>query len=303
VPGNVRGRAVVQGERDTVRYGLYLPNFGAFGEARAVAELARDAEGAGWDGLFLWDHVARDCRTDVVDPWVALSAAAMVTRRLRLGALVTPLARRRPWKLARETVSLDRLSGGRLVFGAGLGSGAASEWERLGEETDPRVRAEKLDEGLAVLTGLWRGEPFGFDGRHHRVRDACFVPPPLQRPRPPVWIAGYWPNRAPLRRAARWDGMFPLFRETPPEDVRCLEAAVRYVRERRRDAGPFDVVHLSHAGPDADPARAVAPYAEAGATWWLERLTPDAFGSGWLETWPVARMHARVRAGPPRTGG
>jgi alkanesulfonate monooxygenase SsuD/methylene tetrahydromethanopterin reductase-like flavin-dependent oxidoreductase (luciferase family) len=139
-----------------VKYGLYLPNFGPFGDARVLAELARDAERAGWDGFFLWDHVARPGAPPVVDPWIALAAIAVATERVRIGALVTPLARRRPWKVARETVSLDRLSNGRLVFGAGLGSsgGAEVEWAGFGEETDLARRAGMLDEGLEILTGL-----------------------------------------------------------------------------------------------------------------------------------------------------
>lgn len=165
-----------------------MPNFGAgFGEAAPLAELAREAEAAGWDGFFLWDHVAPDPRLPTVDPWVALTAVALATERVRIGALVTPLPRRRPQVVARTAVSLDRLSGGRLVFGAGSGNGRRSEWGAFGEATDPRVRAEQLDEALEVLVGLWSGEPFRFAGRHHRVEEACFLPPPLQRPRIPVW--------------------------------------------------------------------------------------------------------------------
>src|SRR5262249_24104165 len=157
-----------------------------------------------------------------------LTAIATVTTRIRIGALVTPLARRRPWKVARETVSLDRLSGGRLVFGAGLGSagGAESEWAAFGEEGDLGARAEMLGEALAVLAGLWSGERFSHSGKHYSVRDAVFRPTPAQTPRIPVWIAAYWPNRAPLRRAARWDGLFALFRDGPPRDLEQLRAAI-----------------------------------------------------------------------------
>ena len=282
-----------------MRYGLYLPNFGAFADPHVLVAVAREAEQSGWDGFFVWDHVARGLRTPVLDPWVGLAAVAVATERMRIGALVTPLARRRPWKLARETVSLDRLSRGRLVFGAGLGSGHPAEWDGLGEDAEARVRAGRLDEGLELLVRFWSGERVDFHGSYYRVDAARFEPTPLQRPRIPIWIAGYWPHRAPLRRAARFDGVFPLFRESPPGDVPLLAEAAAYVRARRDDGAAFDVVHLSHAGPDADPAAAVEPYARAGATWWLERLTPDAFGATWEGPWPVDAMRARIRQGPP----
>ncbi len=287
-----------------MKRGVYLPNFGAFGDARTLADLARDAEQAGWEGFFVWDHVARAFEVDLVDPWVALAAVALRTERIRIGALVTPLARRRPWKLARETVSLDHLSSGRLVFGAGLGSagGAQVEWGAFGEELDLRRRAEQLDEGLEVLLALWSGEPVRFEGRHHRVESPGFRPTPLQRPRIPVWLAASWPQRAAARRAARFDGVFPLFRARPPDDLDDLRALVAFVREERRERRePFDVVHLVPPclGDPAGEAARLAPYAEAGVTWWLERLTPDEFGGAWQQPWPFEAMRDRIRRGPP----
>lgn len=287
-----------------MRCGLYVPNFGAFGEAGALAGLAEEAEAAGWDGFFTWDHVARAFATDVADPWIALTAVACRTERLRFGALVTPLARRRPWKLARETVTLDRLSGGRLVFGAGLGSagGAEVEWAGLGEETDLRRRAERLDEGLAILDGLWSGEPFAFEGRHYRIAPTRFAPRALQEPRIPVWIAGYWPPRgrgAPFRRAARWDGVFPLFAPGTADVAGELGRVAALVREHRTESKPFDLVHL--AAPSVERAQ-LAACAAAGVSWWLERLTPDAFGASWEGAWPIDAMRAHVRNGPPVEG-
>ena len=268
-----------------MKFGLYLPNFGPFGEARALVELARLAERSGWDGFFLWDHIARPAAPPVVDPWIALTAIAVATERIRFGALVTPLARRRPWKVARETVSLDRLSNGRLVFGAGLGSagGAELEWAALGEETDLARRAAMLDESLDVITGLWSGEPFDFEGTHYRVRGERFLPTPAQAPRIPIWIAAYWPNRAPLRRAARFDGLFGLFRDGAPADAAQLAEAVAYVRAHRTSGAPFDVAHL------VEPAAPIEPYARAGATWLLERVSPDA---------PLEKSAERIAAGP-----
>jgi alkanesulfonate monooxygenase SsuD/methylene tetrahydromethanopterin reductase-like flavin-dependent oxidoreductase (luciferase family) len=279
-----------------IRCGVYVPNFGAFGDARALAETARAAERAGWDGFFLWDHIARPFATNVVDPWIALAAIAVATERIRIGALVTPLARRRPWKVARETVSIDRLSGGRLIFGAGLGSGRAVEWDDLGEPSDARERAVLLDDGLEVLDRLWRGAPFSFEGSRHRVREAHFLPAPLQAPRIPVWIAGHWPHRKPFERAARWDGVFPEF-PRGGDEVAQLAALVQYVRERRANKAPFDVAYSSR--PDVD-ANHLASVAAAGATWWLARIEPGYFGGAWQGAWPIDTMRAAIEAGPRR---
>ncbi len=218
-----------------------------------VAQLAVRAEEGGWDGFFVWDHVAyRDPVRALADPWITLAAVAAATERVTIGPLVTPIPRRRPHQLARETVTLDRLSGGRLVLGVGLGSPRTGEFdpERFGEEGDPRARARLLDEGLERLTSYWDGE---------------FEPRPVQRPRIPVWVAATWPNRRPLRRAARWDGLFPV--ELPgPEDLAELRAEVEAMRE---DDGPFDYVVTNPAGTDP------APWIEAGATWCLSGFGPQ----------------------------
>ncbi len=278
-----------------LRCGLYLPNFGAFGDARTLAALAADAEAAGWDGFFVWDHVARPAPPmNVVDPWVALAAIALATTRMRIGALVTPLPRRRPWQVARATASIDRLSGGRLVFGAGIGSGRSVEWEDLGEETDPPTRGAMLDEGLAVLAGLWAGAPFSFEGAHYHVDRAHFLPKPLQTPRIPVWIGGRWPNRRPFRRAARWDGMFAEFPEADDE-LAQLREAVDYVRGQRAKDEAFEVIHAT-APQHVD----LAACARAGATWWLARVDPRRFGGSWESPWPMDAMRDFVGAGPPR---
>jgi alkanesulfonate monooxygenase SsuD/methylene tetrahydromethanopterin reductase-like flavin-dependent oxidoreductase (luciferase family) len=260
-----------------MQYGLTLPNFGQFFDPRIVADLAAEAEDAGWHGFFLWDHMLFDGRPrPIADPWVALAAIAENTSRIRIGTLVTPLARRRPWKLARETVTLDHLSGGRLILGVGLGAPSDVEFGRFGEDADPVVRGEKLDEGLEVLAGLWSGKSFRFRGRHYRVDEIAFDPSPLQTPRIPIWVGGVWPRKRPFRRAARWDGVFPLIRRngvmfgspTPGE----LDEMMAYVRTHRETAGPYDVV-VGREFPREDPeegAASVASFSKAGATWWLE---------------------------------
>ncbi|MBN1309854.1 MAG: LLM class flavin-dependent oxidoreductase [Anaerolineae bacterium] len=287
-----------------MKFGVYAPNLGPYGNARALAVLAREAEDAGWDGFFIWDHIARTWPVGMVDPWVALAAIAVATSRVCIGVLVTPIPRRRPWKLAREIVSLDHLSGGRLVFGVGLGSGYGTEWEGLGEETDPKVRGRMLDEGLAVLDGLWKGEPFSYTGQHYHVKDAHFLPRPVQSPRVPIWVAGYWPNRAPMRRAACWDGMFPLYDRYGVGRLDEFIESVAFVLEQRAQldaSGPFDVVYRGMSQPGTEGVERAAQFAEAGATWWIEHLVPMVFGvDDWQVDWPVEAMRERVLQGPPR---
>jgi alkanesulfonate monooxygenase SsuD/methylene tetrahydromethanopterin reductase-like flavin-dependent oxidoreductase (luciferase family) len=278
-----------------VRCGVGLPNIGDYGDPDLLVDLAGTAERAGWDGVFLWDHVVyREPGWPAADPYVTAGAIAATTERVRIGVLITPLSRRRPWKVARETASLDVLSGGRLVVGTGLGSQAEAEFAAFGDDPDPRVRAERLDEGLEILTGLWGGEPFSHDGRHFRVAETVFLPRPLQRPRPPIWIAGRWPARRPFRRAARYDGVFPTFEGVGHAEMPTPERlgeAVAYTRTHRETAAPFDVV-LEGQSHGPDPAR-VAPYEAAGLTWWIEKL-------GWFRG-PVEAMRERIERGPPVT--
>jgi alkanesulfonate monooxygenase SsuD/methylene tetrahydromethanopterin reductase-like flavin-dependent oxidoreductase (luciferase family) len=248
-----------------VNRGLFLAPFDQLVDPRTLAELAASAEARGWDGFFLWDHVAyRAPVRAVVDPWVALSAVACATERLRLGPLVTPLSRRRVHKLARETVTLDHLSRGRLTLGIGLGSDRSGELEPFGEVVDPRERARLLDLGLERLSAFWDGE---------------FQPIPVQRPRIPVWVAGRWPNRRPLRRAARWDGLFPI--ELPGPDA--LATLAGELDGLRSGDGPFDLVVEIPPGADT------APWEAAGATWILTAFgrQPDA-----------AEVRETIEAGP-----
>jgi alkanesulfonate monooxygenase SsuD/methylene tetrahydromethanopterin reductase-like flavin-dependent oxidoreductase (luciferase family) len=281
-----------------MRYAVNVPNFEDYSDVRTVAALAADAEAAGWDGFFVWDHLAfvKAWRLRIADPWILLTGVALATERLRLGPMVTPVARRRPWKLARETVTLDRLSGGRLVLGVGLGEPPEDEYGSFGEPTDPVVRAAMLDEGLEVLTRLWSGETVSFQGRHYTVDDVGFQPTPVQRPRIPIWVAGVWPRRGPLRRAARWDGSYPVKldpdRELVPVDAGDVRGLLAVVGEHRKDEGPFDVV-VGGVTP-ADPAAArdlLDPLAEAGVTWWQETVDPRETD---LDT-----FRAKIRKGPP----
>ncbi len=283
-----------------MKYAIYTPNFGPYTSPADLADMARAAETAGWDGFFLWDHVAGWPHA-IFDPWVTLTAVALATTRLRFGC-ITPLPRRRPWKLARETASLDRLSGGRFTLIVGTGVGPA-EWDDLGEETDLKKRGAMLDEGLDVLTGLWSGEPFSYTGEYYHVKEMCFLPTPVQSPRVPVWVGGFWPNKAPFRRMARWDGMFPLFEEWEMDKVLPrLREALAYVRAQRSDpAAPFEVAVTGVTPGDAPAVAAemVGAYAEAGATWWLEGIAPYRLGLEFDAAWPLEAFYERIRQGPP----
>jgi alkanesulfonate monooxygenase SsuD/methylene tetrahydromethanopterin reductase-like flavin-dependent oxidoreductase (luciferase family) len=290
-----------------MRYGFLMPR----GDARAASELAAEAEATGWDAFFVWEPVWG------VDAWIALAAAAMTTQRIRLGTMLTPLPRRRPWDLAGQTATLDNLSGGRVILSVGLGA-LHEGWTAFEPDTGRAVRAELLDEGLDVLAGLWAGQPFSYDGRHHHVRPTDFMvpPPPVQKPRIPVWVVGAWPRTRSMRRAARWDGWLPNF--LPPKDDPAgagssdqdgpgmtpgiLREAVDWIRDVRAanglDMTGYDVIWegTTPAGDKRAAAATVAGWAEAGATWWLE--------SDWSVAGDAAAVadacRRRLRAGPPR---
>jgi alkanesulfonate monooxygenase SsuD/methylene tetrahydromethanopterin reductase-like flavin-dependent oxidoreductase (luciferase family) len=267
-----------------MHYGLSLPNGGPWGDARSLAELARVAEDAGWDGVFLEDYIVWQSHQDTPthDPWVALAAIALRTQRIKIGTSVTPLTRRRPWKVARECVTLDHLSHGRMVLGVGLGDtgehvGADVSFTHFEAAAAPSVRAERLDEALAILAGLWTGEPFAFAGKYYQIQETTFLPRPVQTPRIPIWVGGGFPLKGPTRRAARWDGscMYKAKEHwMQPDDVRALQALVR---EERGTLEGYDIgVGGAPRDPDTEKQRAyMQAVAEAGATWWFEYLPPD----------------------------
>jgi alkanesulfonate monooxygenase SsuD/methylene tetrahydromethanopterin reductase-like flavin-dependent oxidoreductase (luciferase family) len=267
-----------------MRYAVNVPNFGAFSDPRVVADLAQRAEQAGWDALFVWDHVTwvKDRHRVIADPWILLTAAALATSRIRLGTMVTPVPRRRVSKLAREVTTLDRLTGGRMILGAGLGGPVADEYGSFGDITDRKRLATRLDEGLFILNKLWSGEPVSFHGQELDVDDVRFLPVPAQRPRVPIWLAGGWPAKAPMRRAARWDGAAPLLygdgRDNEPQPNVAL------VRE------PFDLALCGVSEPEA-AADTIGPLAEAGGTWWQECVW-----SAWSDD--ADRIIRRVECGP-----
>jgi alkanesulfonate monooxygenase SsuD/methylene tetrahydromethanopterin reductase-like flavin-dependent oxidoreductase (luciferase family) len=272
-----------------LKYGFVLPS----GDARTAADLAREAEQAGWDGFFVWEPVWG------VDAWVSLTAAAMCTERIRLGTMLTPLSRMRPWKLASESATLDNLSGGRVTIAVGLGA-TDTGFVNFGEVTDRCTRAELLDEGLDVLTGLWRGQPFSYDGKHYHIRPTSFSvpPPPVQQPRIPIWVVGAWPSERSMRRALRYDGLIPtalggMGQPEPPQ----LREVSDYVVAHRAGTDPFDII-VEGTTSTSDRERAAAKvrlWADAGATWWLEARWGGEAGEATLDG-----LRRRIEAGPPR---
>jgi len=278
-----------------VRYGVIITG----GQPREQIELVREAEAAGWDGVFTWDGIHVSDTIETYDPWALMGAFAAATERVVLGAIVSPLSRRRPWKVARETTTVDRLSNGRLVLPVGLGAVDDRAVTGLGEAADRRIRAERLDEALDILVGLWSGKRFGYEGRHYQVEPMSFAPTPVQRPRIPIWVVGAWPSERSMARVLRYDGWLPywlpkkgadgLARPSAPADL----AEARDWIAARRSLDGFEIVMEGTTSPD-DPSSAneVAAWGEAGATWWIE--------SDW-ETWDVAAARRRIVAGPPRT--
>ena len=271
-----------------IRQGIFLANIGTYSGPRVIVELGELAEASGWEALFIWDHLGFVWDQPACDPWVALAALAARTERLIVGTDVTPLPRRRPQVLAHQVATLDTLSEGRVVFGAAIG-GIPDEFGRFGEETDARLRAEMLDEGLEVVSRLWRGEEVTHHGRHYTV-DAVRLAPTPPRGSVPIWIGGN--SRPAMRRAARWDGWAPDSAgldemRLSPDD---LSAKLEELHGFRADVTePFDVAVFGYSDSGTDTPGA---YAEAGATWWLEYFH-DRRGD-------LDSARQRVAAGPTR---
>ncbi len=275
-----------------MKFGLFFPPFGELSDPGRVADLAAVAEQAGWSGLFPWDHMLATPGTAVGDAWIAMAAAAVATRDIRLGAMVTPLARRRPWVLARQAAALDLLSGGRLVIGAGLGDDGWKEFSSFGEATEPRERGVLLDESLQVLRRLLTGGAVDFGGQRLAVHATPFLPRPVQDPLP-VWVACRWPNRRPLARAARTEGCFPIFPGDPAMPDAADLAALRTELAGLGAPPGYDLAvkcELRRLSP-AQRSSALATADGNGVTWLLEGFGPGE---------PAAEVEAAAAAGPWR---
>jgi hypothetical protein len=277
-----------------MKYGFVLPK----GDARVASEFARQAEQSGWDGFFVWEPVWG------IDAWIALTAAAMLTERIRLGTMLSPVSRMRPWKLASESATLDNLSNGRVILSVGLGA-VDTGFNDFGEITERKIRAELLDEGLEILTSLWSGKPFQQVGKHYQVEitEKSFQPPPrpVQQPRIPIWVVGAWPSTCSMRRVLRYDGLLSnvigedgKVRMSPATPAEIIEIK-NFIDSNRSLESPFDII-MEGQTPGDDPqaaANIINPYTQAGVTWWIEALweTPD-----------LEQVQTRLRQGPPKLG-
>ncbi|MGY5874994.1 MAG: LLM class flavin-dependent oxidoreductase [Candidatus Thorarchaeota archaeon] len=280
-----------------MKFGISVPNFGWFGDINTLVEVAVDAEEAGWDGFFLWDHMVVFPPEEAlifVDPWVAMTAIASQTKTIRLGPMITPVPRRRPWKLAREAVTLDHYSKGRLILGVGLGAPPNTEFEIFGDETSDRIRAEKLEEGLDILLGLWSGEAFSYDGKHYKIGETLFIPKPFQSPSIPIWVGGGWPYKRPFKRAAKYDGVIPVHSQWPQVlSSNEFEQIAEIVKSERGTLDNYEVVASGQtSGTDrAKDTETLQPWAEAGMTWWIEDINGMRAD--------LDDLKKRIRDGPP----
>ncbi len=271
-----------------MHYAIDVVTLGDYANPRLVVQLAQVAEAAGWEGLFVWDHLAFAWGVPAGDPWVILAAVAQATTRLKIGTAVTPVPRRRPQVLANTIATLDCLSEGRVIFGAGLG-GVPQEFSAFGETAEARVRAQQLDEGLDVVNRLWAGESVMYYGQYYTVDNVALSPLPVQRPRVPIWIGGE--SRPALRRAARWDGWIVGGDNEQAEMIKTPEQVadkVSYLYQHRSATTPFDVA-LTGCSTSSD-GKMIREYAAAGVTWWLESL--HGFRGSFDE------LLARVKSGP-----
>jgi luciferase-like monooxygenase len=277
-----------------MQYGFVIEG----GDVHTISDLTETAESAGWDGVFIADAMAMEAENFPAfpwfDPWVVLAAMATRTKRVRIGTIITPVPRRRPWKLARETVTLDHLSGGRLTLGVGLG---AAEFDggfyKVGEAMDLKVRAQRLDEGLAVMTGLWRGKPFTFKGEHYNVQEMTMLPPPVQSPRIPIWVPGVWLKPKSMERALRWDGIIPQkYKSMDRLTAAEVQQLKQFVDQHREQTTPFDIVvgGQTPGGNRKQAMKKVGSFEKAGATWWLESLMTSSWD----------KLQKRIKQGPPR---
>ena len=281
---------------DNMKFGFIIPA----GTSKEIVDLASEAEDAGWDGVFYYDDIYTDGKTEMSAAWPIMAAIAMTTKKIKLGSLLTAIGRRKPWEVARESVTVDHLSNGRLILAVGLGWVGDGAYTKAGMPSDRKIRAEMLDEGLEILDGLWSGKPFRYDGKYNQLKTMTFIPRPVQRPRIPIWVVGAWPKPKSMRRVLKYDGLIPVIKKADgsheenisPEKLHEMEEFVernRIVRGRMRRQ--FDIIKDGITPANEKKAREiVTPYAESGATWWTETM------------WGVRRIRDvrnRIRAGPP----
>lgn len=278
-----------------IKFGFIIPN----GSSKQILTLASEAEKAGWDGVFYYDDIYTDKKTEMSAAWPIMAAIAVTTKKIKFGSLLTAIGRRRPWEVARESVTVDQLSGGRLVIPTGLGWVGDGAYAKAGMESDRKIRAELLDEGLDIIDGLWSGKPFRYSGKHNQIKAMTFVPRPVQKPRIPIWVVGAWKRPKSMARVLKYDGLIPVIKKpdgshdvVTAEKIREMKEFVfqnrKILRNRRKE---FDIIKDGMTPTNQRKGREiVAPFAEAGATWWMETMWGTRRHQKVLE---------RISAGPP----
>ena len=278
------------------KYGIALIQFNEFSDPNLVIEFAIEAEQAGWDGIFLCDHLyySREPINSISETWVLLSAIAAKTQTLKLGTYVSPLPKYHPWQLAKITATLDVLSNGRLILGLGIG-GPEVEYEAFGEKYDTKILAEKLEESLDILQGLWSGQPFSYSGKHYSFENVCLLPKPIQSPRIPIILGGMWPSKKPFIRAAKFDGAAPIHKNFPQElTVEEFQEIISLIKQHRTTNDTFEILK-SGTGFFTPETRLemIKSYVDVGITWWLEHVNT-------LMQPSVEKMRKIVQQGPPK---
>ena len=289
-----------------VKHGLFMPNTIIGADAPRIVDYAIAAEEAGWDGFFPDDVLVNpfpspdlaqvgdpegnwnpDAYEDFIDPWISLAGIATRTERIKLGTWITPLPRRQPWQVTRDIATLDRLSNGRVV--AGFGLGRRTDYEKFGARWDPKALARRYDEALEIISRFWAGERVTFNGEHFTIDDVAVLPTPKQRPRPPILIAGFWPNKKPFQRGARWDGIMPHF-------------GVGVDRGRSPEESVREMLGWYHSITD-DPGDIFMPYSPPGASDEYIDLCLE-LGATWFYTAPKREclddIEGWIRQGPPK---
>lgn len=264
-----------------IKYGVYIANFGKGWTADDFVKLAKEAEKAGWDGFFLWDHLypADMPEANAMDPFVVLAAIASQTKKIRIGTTVTPLSRRSPWQVARETATLDHLSNGRFILGVGLGGDPVNEFAAFGMESNDKIRAEMLDESLDIIQGLWSGEKFAYKGKHYQIKETQFLPATIQKPTIPIWVGGNWPNKPPFKRAARYQGVFPLLKGSSDglETSHYPEILAYIKKYQQQQNKSYDVVFMTNFfywTKENKFDEMISDYSSIGVNWFVHCFHP-----------------------------
>jgi hypothetical protein len=278
-----------------LKFGFIIPG----GSTPEIVGLASELEDAGWDGAFYYDDIYTDAKTEMSAAWPIMAAMATTTKKVRIGSLLTAVGRRKPWELARESVTVDWLSRGRLVLPTGLGWAGDGAYTKTGMPAERKTRAEMLDEGLEILDGLWSGKPFRFNGKHNQIKSMRFIPRPFQMPRIPIWVVGAWGWSKSMGRVLKYDGLIPVIKKSNGDHGEVTPATIRemrkFVTEKRVVKGnmrkDFDIIKDGTTPLDRTKAREIVePFAEAGATWWMESM----WGYKGLR-----EVRKRAKAGPP----